>query len=423
MINRKLLILCCLAVLSCGAANARKVWSLDDCIKYACENKTDVNRRHNDIEASRLQLKREKSRYIPTIEANVTPAFSTGMNMDIFVQGDFLYLPAQISGSVPLLDFGIKNDKKVGEYGLKASEAYYKQSRQETAVAVTSYYLQALYAKNAYSLAQEMAGISLENLEYVKRCLAEGAVPESEKVKAELALAADENNVLSTKGLLETALMELRYFINGPDSIDVVEPLISEGFQNHNSISSFPGVAAREFELSKSEAALKSAKTSLLPTLSLNLSAGGFTYNAFTNMDAIPYDKSFWNNRTAAVWLSLNIPIIDKARKRTAIQMQAIEVKNCKLALDQTRLEYEKTIDLLRSRLETEMASDVKLAAIVNKAGSNYRAEKDRYEGGIGSWFDLQEAKKQLEQARMDALNNHIRYLMDSKALELYLGQ
>jgi len=423
MMNWKAFVLCCIATLSYTSADAADVWSLDDCIKYACEHRTDINRQRGEIEIKQIQLKQEKNRHTPTIEAKVSPAFSTGMNMDLFFEGDFLYLPAQITGNMSLIDFSSLHGKKASEYALKASDAYYQQTRQEIAIAVTSYYLQAEYAKKALSLAEDIVSIDLENLEYVSRCLSEGALPESEMTKAELALAADEKNVISAKSLRDIALLELQYFINSPDPIDVFEPTVSEYSDINFPILNFPGIAAGEFALSQSEYALKSAKAQWLPTISLTAGAGGFTYNAFTNKEAIPYYKSFWKNRNAAVCLNLNIPIIDKSRKRLNVQMQTIEVKNRQLALDETKIGFEKKISLLRNRIESEKEAAEKLETVVEKAVSNYHSEKCRYEGGLSSWFNLQEAKKQLKQSRLDAMNNHIQYLLDNKSLEIYSGQ
>jgi len=421
--NRKILVLCCIATFAYGSASSREVWTLERCIEHACQNRADVRAQCNEIEARKLQLDQERNRYVPTVEANVTPAFSTGMNMEIFVDGDFLYLPARITGSMPLLDLSIASDRKAGEYALKASEAHYQQTRQETAIAVTAYYLQAEYAKTALDLASDIVEMDLENLEHVRQCFSEGSVPESELVKAELALASDEKNVVSARSLVDIALMELQYCINTTESIDVVEPAVSPATEYQAPVSPFPGVLAMEYELSKSQASLESAKSLWLPSLTLNASAGGFTYNAYTNADAIPYDKSFFNNCTAAVWLNLNIPIFDNSRKRTNLQMQKIDVQNRQLALSDARQGYDQKIGILRTKIQAEKESEAKLAVVVEKAESNYQAEQSRYEGGLSSWFDLQEAKKQLRQARLDALNNHIQCLLDTKSLEIYLGR
>lgn len=422
--NRKLVLSALgLALTAVLPAGAQAVWDLNRCIDHAVENRIDLRRQKNAIEASRIQVETAKQSYIPSVEANITPFINTGLNMDLFVKGDFMYLPASIEAHMPLFDLGISRSRKSAEYGLQAAQARMEQSKNDVAIAVTGYYTQAQYAKGVLSLAKDMVGIDRENLEYANSCLADGAIPESELTKARLALESSENRVIAAQGLVNRSLLELQHFINAgqPFEVDMLTELPAT-VNNGEAGDNWSDIVASQLELKSTEYALKAAKSEWIPKLSLNASAGGFTYNVFSDNEILDYDKSIWKNRTAAVWMNLNIPILQQARVRQSVRTAKVDVMDRSLAVDQTRQEYSQKIEQLRSSVWTGLEQDSKLNDIVETATANYRFEKERHEGGYGSWSELQEARKMLLQARTDQLDNLMRCLMDSRILDIYLN-
>lgn len=411
-----------LLALSAPAASAQEVWPLEACIAYARDNRIDVARQRNAVELQRVKLQAASRSYLPVAEVDVTPAFSHGMNMDIFVNADFLYLPASLQTYMPLLDLGIRSRRQAESYGLQAAGERLRQLQQQTAIAVTTYYMQAAYAKSMAALAREMVAIDNENLTHVQTGLADGAAAESELLRAQLALASDEKALAVAEGQASQALLELRCFMHCPDSFDVEAAAGPALDAVPPDTSADAGIAASRLELLSSQWALKNARSARYPSLTLHAALGGFTYAMLNTSGELPYDQSFWNNRNAVVWLNLCIPIINLQGTRSAVKAGEVEVADRQLALDQAVSEYGQKMAMLRTKIATGRETATRMDAVVATAEQLYLAEKERYDGGYSGWLELQEAKRQYRQARAEQLNNSIQLAMNSRMLAIYSG-
>lgn len=403
-------------------AAAQQVWSLEQCIAHAQSNRVDVARQQNAIEAQRVRLQAARDGYAPVVEANVTSLFNYGMNMDLFIDASLLYLPARIEAHMPLFDWSLRSRRQAEDYGLRAAEAQAAQQQQQIALAVTTYYLQAVYAKNMVALARDMVALDTQHVAYIQRRYSDGAAAESELARARLACAADYKSFVMAEGMASQALAELRYIIHCSDSFDVAEGAEALLAPECGADTADAGIAARRLELLSSQSALACAKSARYPTLTLHAALGGFTYTLFDRPEALDFDRSFWNNRNAMVWLNLNIPILNLSGTRSAIRAGKAAVTDCQLALDEAVSQRLQQVALLRDKIATGRAAAEQAARVAAAAEQLYQAEKERYDNGYGGWFELQEAKKQYCQARAEQLNSRIQLAMNSRMLALYLG-
>ncbi len=209
--NRKPIQLLLLFVLVQVSAWAQaQNFDLDTAITYALKHNPDLNAAQQQLDASSAQLRSSRAGYMPSVTVstsarvsdNPLDAFADKLNTRQVTTPDFDPAVLNNPGSSDLyftqlaLRWPVYTGGRVSAL-VDAAEAtelnrrlQYQRDREYTAFATTRAYLSVLSAKKALEIAQDAVDAAQQHANTTKRLASQGRIVESDKLAAEVNLAA-----------------------------------------------------------------------------------------------------------------------------------------------------------------------------------------------------------------------------------------
>src|SRR5450759_1424868 len=153
----------------------QKVWSLEDCIKYAIENNIQIKQQAIQTEVQKNTLDLSKFQLLPTLNGQASHSYSSGRALD---QNTYQYLNNQtllsdyfyIGGSMPVFN-GLQNYNAIqkNKYQVLASQQDLQNISDNVALNVALIYLQVLLNKELVTANENQLNITLQQIEKTKK--------------------------------------------------------------------------------------------------------------------------------------------------------------------------------------------------------------------------------------------------------------
>lgn len=311
---------------------------------------------------------------------------------------------------------------------LDASQAIYSGGRFGAALRAARYFREAtqfqlqeqladieLSVRSAYHralLAGELEVISEAAVEQADKFLEQerlrersGSASELDVLRAEVASANLRPQLVQARNAAELALLELRRLINVPanqpvklaTALELPDPsrLKQERVDSLTLLENRAVVEAGEREVRMRELAVRMARSSFLPSVSLRMNYGRFLFPAQPFEFAGNQWRSDW---TASV--QVDLPIFDGLRRQAEVDQAQIELRQSQLTLAQlkegVRVQYEQAAGE-RRRAAADIAARQQT---VNQAQRVHDLTVLRYERGLATQLEVSDARLALLQAR-----------------------
>jgi len=293
--------------------------------------------------------------------------------------------------------------------------------------AVKQAYYSLLLAKDSYVVLKKNYDNVALNTKTVTDKYAQGMASEFEKLRAEVALKNQRPNLLASETAIELAAMQLKALMG----LDIEYPVVFAGslIQYEGEVTTVGLSSTNGFSLEKNtdlmqldiqkqqmELAMKIAKASFLPTLSLS---SNYQYSSmnndfrFSNYNLYPYS-------TAS--LALSIPLFNGLKRQQQIRQSKLSLET----LDDSRVNSERTLRLNVSNCLNQMSNAVESLSSnkenVSMAEKAYSISCKQYEVGMGTWLDLSASELALTQARLAYHQSVYNYLFYRAELEKITG-
>ncbi|HOG25953.1 MAG TPA: TolC family protein [Bacteroidales bacterium] len=293
--------------------------------------------------------------------------------------------------------------------------------------AVKQAYYSLLLAKDSYVVLKKNYDNVALNTKTVTDKYAQGMASEFEKLRAEVALKNQRPNLLASETAIELAAMQLKALMG----LDIEYPVVFAGslIQYEGEVTTVGLSSTNGFSLEKNtdlmqldiqkqqmELAMKIAKASFLPTLSLS---SNYQYSSmnndfrFSNYNWYPYS-------TAS--LALSIPLFNGLKRQQQIRQSKLSLET----LDDSRVNSERTLRLNVSNCLNQMSNAVESLSSnkenVSMAEKAYSISCKQYEVGMGTWLDLSASELALTQARLAYHQSVYNYLFYRAELEKITG-
>lgn len=438
--------------------------SLDECVSYALEHNTNVERQRLAEENQRVQLSNSRNSRLPNLNASMGQGWGFGRSTGrdgTTIDRTSANTNFSVSTSVPLFTgFRIPNQIKSEEYSLKAASENLQLARRNVSIQVVTYYLNALYYRGLVGVQRRQLELDREALAKAQALFETGKRPQSEVAAAEAQVALSEHSLTEATGNETMARLDLMQMLNLDGDVRdfIIQDIeVSEtdgelsvnmgtaGTTGNSLVSSlgasvnpsattslmpsdifeqaaatYPSILAAQYKLESSRYQLKAARSGYMPTLSFNASYSN-SYNYIYNMQNMGFRKQVDLNGSEYLGLSLNIPIFDRFQTRNNLRQARLNIESQKLALLEARQSLNKEIQQAywsAQKSRDNLNSAKKASASTALA---YQYEADRYEAGKGTAYDLQQARTRLEKSQQDELQAKYECLMRMKILEFYL--
>ncbi|MGH8348836.1 MAG: efflux transporter outer membrane subunit [Pseudomonas sp.] len=174
-----------------------------------------------------------------------------------------------------------------------------------------------------------------------------------------------------------------------------------------------PDIHAAEARLHRATANIGIAEAEMYPSISLG---ARFGYESF-----LSGEFSDWGSRTWSVGPSLNLPLFDRGRRKSVVQLRGLEQQEAAVNYQQTVLRAWQEIDDALSAYTAERQRNEALTTRAQSAEQAYDLAQARYEGGATDFLSVLDSQRGYLQARRDLAssegNLYLRYVMVNKAI------
>jgi outer membrane protein len=429
-----ILIFTCLLSMQGIIFSQQKVWSLEECIKYAIENNIQIKQQAIQTEVQKNSLDLSKTQLLPTLNGQTQYSYSYGhalsqTSYQFFssVKSNYFY----IGGTMPVFN-GLQyyNAIQKNKYQVLASQQDLQDISDNVALNVALAYLQILLNKELVAANQNQLDISLQQIEKTRKMVDAGSVAKGNLLEIEAQAAQEELSLITQKNLLETSVLILTQLLElkTPAGFEVVVPeinvdpntIISGNIDDIYAIAekNRPEIKSSELKLKASEYSLKMAKGGRSPVLSLNYSVS----SQYTSSSPDDFSTQFKNFRTEGAGLTLNIPILNGWQVNKNISNSKLNVETSKYTLEGTQKQLYKNIQQAFTDAVAALKKyNVSLKAIASTEES-FRYTEQKFNVGMVTPVDYNAAKTQLLKAQSDMAQAKYEFIFKTKVLDFYKG-
>ena len=435
------MILCQLSIVNyqLSIARAQHVWTYDECIQYAIDNNIDIKQKAVDIEMQKNQLNTTENDWLPSVNVVAAQRFSFGnafastgtmASSNQVYNADLSYTNATADLEMPVFDgFRRKNQKLADHWSVQQATASLLYARKTLTIQIATYYLQALYEKGMMEVAQTQVETSRQLCEKTKTLVDDGRNPKSDLADAEAQLAADEYELTEAQGRYKIALLTLSQLLNletveGFDIADIsFNPPPSTLNLPPSTIEQFPSIVAGKALVEKSRYDIETARAGYYPKVDFRASLNTYYLNFFHESHPDGFGAQWWNNKSEVVGLHLTVPVFDRFSTRNNIRKAKMAYTKSQLALEDSRQQLRKEMDQAYYNAVNAQSKYASAKKSEEASQLSCAYEKDKYEAGRSTIYDLTQANQRLRKAREDAVQAKYENIIRRKILEVYLEQ
>ncbi len=387
----------------CRMANGQVVFtSLEDVWKYADVHNITIITAKYEAEKSVYAKRQSYSALLPQV--NATGSYTDNLALQTTLIPDEIaggppgkYLKLQfgqqfvyaggISAQMSILNLQNVYNAQIAKQTEELNKASLANNRKSVYQQVATQYYSYLLMQEAYDLAAQSAKISDSVFESVSNKFKEGATNEANVDVAKLNFERAEQNELSAKYQMLTALNNMKALLNlsVKDSL-AINASLNENLKSEGSATfqEDPAIKLAMYQEHISLSQYRAANSAFAPTINIlyNYANQRFdkTFEPFSGASGTAgwFPSQYWSLQAA-------IPLFTSGGR-------LFQSKRNKIAWDESKEQYENTLKQSAINDENIRLNYLKAAAVLNKAKDvmnlsfdNYMHISYRYEGGIES--------------------------------------
>jgi outer membrane protein len=449
-IMSKMRIIVCLCCIACVAfrVSAQEAWTLEQCIRYACDNNIQLKQQQLGVNQAENDLLQAKLNLLPNLNASGSFNSSKGKVLDqntfTVVDGQTVNsLSGSVSSSVTLFK-GLQQKNTIDRnlYSLMANIQNVEKLKNDLSINIALYYLQIIHAQEQLAVAENQLELTALQVERAASLVDAGSVPEGDLFEIQSQAAKEELQVVTAHNTLELARLNLAQLLDletrtnfqvvVPDfsniGISEVSNSAEDVFATAETI--LPQVKAAEYNLKNVEKQLSIARGYRSPTLSLS---GGYStrYSSTSKMyDPVTFEEinyPLWDQLkdgvNSYVSVGLSIPIFNGWQVQTNVKNARLNLQNYQYELQLTRNTLYKEIQQAHADAVAALKQYLSATKAVASMKEAFRYTEQRYEVGLMNFVDYSTAKTRLTAAQSDLLQAKFEYIFKTKVLDFYNGQ
>jgi outer membrane protein len=434
----KLMITAFLLMLSGLSVNAQgKIWTLQDCIKYALDKNIQIQKSGLTNDQNQLYANQAKFNRLPSVSASVNENLNWYKGFDA-TTGQYGNNNGSnstnygLNASVSLYNGDkLKIRIKQAELNLESGKYYSESVKESVGLNIVNAYLQLLYANENVKNAKKQIESTTEQLGLAKERMDIGLISLSDylQIKSELStekstLATAQSTYAIDNVTLEQ-LMELpvdpNFAVSSPNLDSILIATVQPNSQDIYNLALGIKPEIKNAELTKESTALnvKIAKADFLPVISVNggLSSGYSSLTTNSNYSTQLNDKI-----NPSLGLSLSIPIFQKKQIKTNVGIAAIGVDNAELDVVNAKNQLRKEIE--QACVDVVSAQEQYNASLEQQQSTqeSYDVTNEKFKVGLLNSVDFLVQKTNLITSESKLLQSKYNLLFTLKVLDYYKG-
>jgi outer membrane protein len=435
--KKKFLISTLLIITFISVDAQEKKWSLADCINYAITNNIGLQRQHLQTEISKANYTKSMMDVLPSLNAGSDGRVGFGRSVDpvtnliTFKQNvSHSYF---VSSNINLFrGLATMNTIAANKFLLASGLEAEKVARNTLIIDILGQYYQVIYTKGLENASRMQLQLSEDQLFRIKKLVETGKEAVSKLYEMESRASSDRLNYTTAQNTSDQALTTLRQVLQlePGEAFDIVVPdltktILKDETFNSDSIytlaaSALPRLKAIEYELQATRKQYAASKGAISPSISMGGQVFTGFYKVIGETGQPSYSTQLSNNRSQAVFLSLDIPLFNNFNTARNIRMARIRKDDAAL-----RLELEKNklyTDIENACLDYNRGKDEFAAAQSNYQYNlkSFEAVKKRFESGLIDVTDFSAAQTTLFRAETEALRTRLLLMIRLMTIQFY---
>ena len=417
-------------------------FTLDDCIQYAEENATSIQRSLvNNEEASEI-VKEAALSFTPSAALSNQHNISNGRVLDPttyqFVTSRTVYdMSASIAGSMTLFAGGERIQQlRKAKLNLQATLQEAERTRNDLALNVTALFLNLVLDKEAIAICENKLELLQEQENLISKKVEYKAATPGDllNIQADITNAKVElTTALSNFDLDRIAMCEMlerndwkEFDISTDDQdFDTIQPRLWAITDLVNGAFTLPQIRQKELSLEMAARDISIASAAYWPTLRLNAGYGSTYSNARVRFEGDEY--SFYDqlrdNMSSYVTLSISIPILSAITVSNTVRQRKLAHTRASFELTQAKLALDKEVKQALVNTNTSYEKFLLLETDVEKCREALRQAELKYNAGAITYYDYQIAMGNLFQAEAQRLQTKYEYIFRHRILDYYSGK
>ncbi len=438
-----IIIITLLTAFAMTAGAQTKKWTLQECINYAVENNISLRQSRNAHLSGLEDTYQAKAAMFPSLNASVSQGIT---NRPFSESGNSTVVGSDVYSMS-------KSTSWSGNYGLNAGMTLYsggslrtavKQSRlqnssdslsvlentNDVVISIVKAYMQCLYASEAVKVSESTAEASKAQLDRAVELKNAGELSKVDVAQLESQHASDLYQITSAKATLDNYKLQLKQLLElgVSDEIELEEPTDDESGVFRllpakeeiyaNALESMPEIKKAGLNVQAADLSVRQARSAYSPTLSATAGLGT------TNVSGVSgsFGSQLENNFNESIGVSLQIPILQGRKAKTAVNKAKIEADNSRLE----QMNVEKTLlkEVEDTYLEAVSAQSKYTSAKEQEkyANQSYELTVEQFNVGMKNTVELVTAQNNLLNARVQLLQSKYTALMNNALLDIYQG-
>lgn len=413
----------------------QKLWSLEECIKYAWDNNLRIKQQELVIEQSDNNLLQSKLNYIPSLNASVSHSMNWGRSVNM---NDLQIIENQLSqntsasarASINLFEGMVKNNDLKSKHVMREiSVQEVGRIRNEISIEIARSYLQVLLAKEILNTAKSSLSSTEGQAQRTKKLVDAGSQAYSSLLEIEAQLAGErvqlvnaenqvKSNLLSLKQLLDLST-ENEFDISLPNLDYVVTDFKGESIEAlYNGSLDLPQIKSVRLSRDNSVLQLAIAKGRSYPSVSFSAGYGSY----YADSRDVDFMTQFNENRNPSISFGLNIPIFNSWRTNTAIKNARIEVRSSEIDVKNREQFLYKEIQQAVNDAYSFFARFKATEQNVKATEESFRYVQQKFDVGVLNATDYTVAKANLFKSQSDYYQAKYQFIFQLKILDFYKG-
>ena len=409
------------AVAQVQASDNVRAITVEEAVEIALRRNPQLLQAYSAIEMAEHNRLTAYGALLPGVSAFFSYSNSSTGRLDALSQGIVATsYSTRINAGYTLFDgWGRFSNLKSARLGVTEQNARYREAEFQVMQQVKQAYAAAVAARELVAVEERRVQRQADQLEFVRQQLELGRATRSDSLRSQVDLNNAQLALLNARNDARTRTFELTEIVGSetllgptPEAELAVTaiPFTRDELFAIADISA-PALQAVSAAVEAAEAAVSGARSSYLPTISLS---GGY---GWSNQEFPP------SNRSWSIGLSGSYPLFNGFQRET-------QVFRARASADQARQQERAERLNLSSQLDARYATAQSALAGVQLAEQNVelseeslRVVQERYQLGLATILELQDAQITLTQAEVDLVTGRFQYDAAVATIEALLGR
>ncbi len=426
-------------IIACFASNLlAQSLSLDDCIKYAFQNRVELKKQQNSIRASQKQFEYSKYELLPLV--NTRSNYGWNAQKDLNTETSEWEKSNTQNGSISLytelmLFNGLSSLNKIKQSKIMfaRNKSYFEAVKNTIKLEVIQAYFELLMAKENQLIAEASIHSITEQVLLINEAVKIGKTSEIDLLEIKAQQAKEQSYLVRADKQYELSIIKLKKATNYKRDLSIVvytninaliTSVVDIDSVFYQAIEILP-----EFKMAKQDSlyqnsAIKILKAQYLPVVSFsnNLSSQ-YLKSANLKGNSYNFNNQINNNIVNTIGLSVSIPIYSKQRVKK--QKLELDRKLYDIIVDNKQLFNDIYFEIEQLCIETNNRQEnlKLLEKRFNYYSEIYEMRKTQYHHGTLSITELMIAEKNRKDAELQIAYERYNLQFNLKMVEFYKGK